>query len=709
MIVLTNPDGLGTSVGGAFSYLGPAPTIQSITPTSGSSIGGTSVTITGTGFQAGATVRFSGVAATAVTVVNATTITATTPAVAPGAVSVQVINADSQSSTLVNGYTFTPLATPTLSTVSPAAGTTGGGTSVSITGSGFAAGATVRFGNANATGVTVLSSSQITAITPPGTGTVAVQITNPDTQSAQLTGAYTYVSTPAPTVTAISPNTGVRTGGNTVTITGTNFLPGLTVRFGNTAATSVNVLAPTQLTAVVPSSASTGTVSVQVTNTDGKSGTLSNAYTYLGTLAVTAVSPNTGTTGGGTPVTISGVGFAAGATVRFGTSNATGVVVVSATQIAAVTPARSTGSVAVQVTNPGGESASLSNAFAYATTPVPSVTAVSPASGPLAGGNTVTITGSSFNAGATVNFANRPAMSVAYLSSSQLSAVVPAGSGIGSVTVTVTNTDGRTGSRSNAYAYVSAPSVTSLTPSVGTTAGGTDVTITGTNFTTPMTVLFGGTPATNVTVTGTTTLTVRTPARSAGAVSVTVQGVNGQATLTNGFTYREPAILTGISPNVGSTAGGTLVTLSGSGFTAGSTVTIGGTAATAVTFINSTQLTAVTPARPAGSAAVQVRAADSVLATGTLAFVYQVQGGSIVGGSLPSSGVSMFVFGGGVTSQLVDLASAGCGANRITFWVTSGGRWYSYTPSAPTFVNQGWNNLFANGIAPNTPVLGACR
>src|SRR5262249_40879419 len=62
----------------------PAPTVGSIDHTTGSPAGGTSVTITGTGFVTGATVKFGGTAATSVTVVNATTITATTPAHAAG-------------------------------------------------------------------------------------------------------------------------------------------------------------------------------------------------------------------------------------------------------------------------------------------------------------------------------------------------------------------------------------------------------------------------------------------------------------------------------------------------------------------------------------------------------------------------------------------------------------------------------------------------
>lgn len=84
-----------------------APTVTSISPTSGSTSGGTSVTITGANFVSGATVSLGGSAATGVTVVSSTSITATTTAHAAGAVNVVVTNPDTQSGTLNSGFTYT--------------------------------------------------------------------------------------------------------------------------------------------------------------------------------------------------------------------------------------------------------------------------------------------------------------------------------------------------------------------------------------------------------------------------------------------------------------------------------------------------------------------------------------------------------------------------------------------------------------------------
>jgi hypothetical protein len=85
----------------------PAPTVTSISPPSGSTNGGTHVSITGTNFVSGASVTFGGTAATLVTVVSSTSITATTPAHTSGAVNVVVTNSSGQSGTLTNGYTYT--------------------------------------------------------------------------------------------------------------------------------------------------------------------------------------------------------------------------------------------------------------------------------------------------------------------------------------------------------------------------------------------------------------------------------------------------------------------------------------------------------------------------------------------------------------------------------------------------------------------------
>jgi hypothetical protein len=169
-------------------------------------------------------------------------------------------------------------------------------------------------------------------------------------------------SPPAPTL--ISPTSGTTSGGTPVTISGTNFASGATVTFGTTAATNVVVVSSTEISATTPAEAA-GVVNIVVTSSNGQSGTLTNGYTYTASPAPTSISPTSGTTAGGTPVTISGTNFASGATVTFGTTAATNVVVVSSTEITATTPAEAAGVVNVVVTSSNGQSGTLTNGYTY--------------------------------------------------------------------------------------------------------------------------------------------------------------------------------------------------------------------------------------------------------------------------------------------------------------------------------------------------------
>jgi IPT/TIG domain/Fibronectin type III domain len=574
---------------------GATPTVTSVSPNTGTTAGGTAVTITGTNFVSGATVTFGTAAAPSVVVTNSTTITALTPAGSAGAVTVTV-TVSGQSGSLASGFTY--VATPTVTSVSPNTGSTGGGTAVTITGTNFVSGATVTFGTGAATSVVVASSSSITAITPAGTaGAVTVTVTVSG-QSGSLASGFTYAAIPS--VTSVSPNTGTTAGSTAVTITGTNFANGATVTFGTAAATSVVVVSGTSITALTPAG-SPGAVTVTVT-VSGQSGSLANGFTYVATPTITGVSPNTGSTAGGTAVTITGTNFVTGATVTFGTAAATSVVLVNSTTITALTPAGSAGAVSVTVTV-SGQSGSLASGFTYAV--IPTVTSLSPNTGSTAGGTAVTITGTNFVSGATVTFGTAAATGVVVTNSTTITALTPAGTA-GAATVTVTDPGPQSGSLANGFTYVATPTITGVSPNTGSTAGGTAVTITGTNFVSGATVTFGTAVATSVVMTNSTTITALTPAGSAGAVSVTVT-VSGQSgSLASGFTYAVIPTVTGVSPNTGTTAGGTAVTITGTNFATGATVTFGTAAATGVVVTNSTTITALTPAGSAGAATVTV-------------------------------------------------------------------------------------------------------
>ncbi len=154
----------------------PGP-IVGITPTSGPAAGGTSVTITGSGFTGATSVSFGATAASGFTVESDTQITATSPAGSSGTVDVTVTTAGGTSATSSNDqFTYIPL--PVVSSISPPArGSIAGGTSVTITGSGFTGATGVSFGATAATTFTVDSDTQITATSPRGSNPVPVDVT----------------------------------------------------------------------------------------------------------------------------------------------------------------------------------------------------------------------------------------------------------------------------------------------------------------------------------------------------------------------------------------------------------------------------------------------------------------------------------------------------------------------------------------------------
>ena len=260
---------------------------------------------------------------------------------------------------------YTYVAAPTVTAISPTSGTTTGGTSVTITGANFTGATAVTIGGAAATGITVNSATSITATTPAGTaGPASVLVTTPSGTNAANT-LYTYV-TPAPTVTGINPTSGPTTGGTSVTISGDNFTGATGVTIGGTAATSVSVVSATSITAVTPAGAA-GAASVLVT-TSGGTNAANTLYTYVTPApTVTSINPSSGPTTGGTAVTITGSNFTGATSVKFSSTNATSFTVISATQISAIAPPGSLGTVDVTVKTPSGTSAiSPADQYSYA-------------------------------------------------------------------------------------------------------------------------------------------------------------------------------------------------------------------------------------------------------------------------------------------------------------------------------------------------------
>jgi outer membrane autotransporter protein len=497
-------------------------TVASISPISGAAGGGTAVTISGTGFTGATGVTIGGVAAT-FAVVNATTITAATPAHAVGTVDVVVTRPGSAGT---GTGLFTYIAAPTVTAILPVSGPTGSGTAITISGTNFTGATAVTIGGVAATGIAIVNPTTITATTPAhAAGTVNVAVTTSG-GTGTGTGLFTYIA--APTVTVINPASGPITGGTSVTISGTDFTAATAVAIGGVAASGFTVVNATTITAITPVHAF-GAVNIVVTTASG-TGTGLGLFTYVDGPTVTAVSPAGGPMSGGTAITITGTDFTGATAVTIGGVAATATTVVDANTITAVTPAHTAGAVDVAVTTPSG---TLAGSGLYTYLAAPTVTAINPASGPITGGTAVTITGTSLIGVTAVTIGGVAATGIAVVNATTIRAVTSAHSA-GTASVMVTAPIG-VGTGTGIYSYVSAPKVAAVNPAEGTTAGGTRITITGTAFTGARTVTVGGVAATSVTVVSTTTITAITPAHDAGAVNVAVTTPSG--TDTGRYTY----------------------------------------------------------------------------------------------------------------------------------------------------------------------------
>jgi uncharacterized repeat protein (TIGR02543 family) len=252
---------------------------------------------------------------------------------------------------------------------------------------------------------------------------------------------------------------------------------------------------------------------------------------------VTGIVPNSGAAKEGTVITITGSGFSTGGdtTVDFGTTAAAAVNCSSTTSCTAASPVEPAGTVDVIVGTSGGTSAtSAVDQFTYV--PIPTVTRVTPASGPAKGGTKVSVTGHNFVGTVSVHFGGKPGTVVRVLSPSEITVTAPSGSGTVSVTVsTVGGTSNPTaGAR---FKFVLPPTVSKVTPTTGATQGGTKVMIRGTNFVGTVSVHFGGKLATAVRVVSSSEITVTAPP-GAGTVYVTVSAMGGSSKPSDSEEYR---------------------------------------------------------------------------------------------------------------------------------------------------------------------------
>lgn len=319
---------------------------------------------------------------------------------------------------------------------------------------------------------------------------------------------------------------------------------------------------------------------------------------------VTSLSTSRGSAG--TSVTITGAGLTRATAVRFGGTAASfsRSVTNGVTRLVAAAPAREGGLVDVTVTNPAGTSDTSGAADDFTLSQAaPVLSGMTPTTTSRDGGTVITLTGTNLS-GSTVKVGTTT-VTPRSVDATTVTFVAPART-TGNVPVTVTTAGGTSGYRYLTYVASGVPTLARLTPSSGATNVTTIVVVTGTNLVNIRSVRLGSTSLSYTPVSA-TSMKIFVKARPAGgaALVVTTAGGTSNALTWTAVAPARPVIRT-LSPAIGLTTTATAVTVSGSGFTGATRVTIGGRA---VSFsrVSATTIRFTAPARRAGKVSVVVR------------------------------------------------------------------------------------------------------
>ncbi|HLG16420.1 MAG TPA: IPT/TIG domain-containing protein [Blastocatellia bacterium] len=667
---------------------------SAVSPQNGPVPGGTRVRIKGEGFSTTSplpSVSFGALPGTDVAFESALSILATTPAHPPGTVEVKVQKAGETEAKVYGSYQY--LEAPSApSAVSPQSGPVVGGTKVRIMGTGFSPAAplpTVLFGTDLGTQVAFESSVSILVTTPAHPpGPVEVKVQKSGETEARIYGNYRYLDSP-PTVTTVTPNSGTIHGNTQVKILGTNFIKDAKVSFGGTLSESAVVDSITSITARLPEHTA-GKVDVVVINGDDQVAIKSEAFTYncpvqpgscaflmvlcAGALggalhAMRSLGNFVGSrdlkrswklyyvmlpwTGGMIAVVfylIIGAGFLSPESTS---SDSTAIVVGLAAVVGLFSEAAMEKLKKIAealLTSPEKRPDQIGEI------PVPKLERLTPDKGKTAGGDEVTLEGSSFAANAEVTFDGRGATVIGRTGDTSIivRALAPL-PGKKTAEVVVKNPDpknpeGKT-SAPKTYEYDdtgssgvtggTVPSISSLIPPNGPTSGQNTVAIEGTGFAAGLKVRFGDIEVPDAKRESNTRIVVNAPAHAKDEkVNVVVVSPDGKASAPFVYTYetagtppvggQPPAgsaelTIKAITPASGKTTGGEPVTIEGTGFDSKATVKFGESEAV-VGVTSSASINATTPKHDPGDVVVTVTNPDKKQATQKFTYT-QPEGG----------------------------------------------------------------------------------
>jgi hypothetical protein len=366
-------------------------TISLITPSTGPLAGGNTVLINGTNFYTstngngvsgvtfGGTVLTahagSGVQAAGTYLVNSLTqITVVAPA-GTGTVSI-VVTGGQNTVTKTNCYTY--VSVPTVTSLSVDKGPTAGGQAVVLTGTNLSGVTVVKFGSAAA--VIGAKTATTVAVTTPAHVAGVVDLTFGSTAGGITTNSNYYTFYDKAVITTVSPVEGKIVGGETITLTGSNFVAVSSIKFGITSASNiVEALDGLSVTCTAPNVGTSGKVSVVVVAAGGTT-TKTGAYTFLKVPTLTSVTPAYASKFGGDAIVIKGATLLSAQSIDLADVNLPidGTMTVGATSISLTIPAGTYGTTSngnVVVTTLGGVSAALPAGLTFVTPAVFTTTA----------------------------------------------------------------------------------------------------------------------------------------------------------------------------------------------------------------------------------------------------------------------------------------------------------------------------------------------
>ena len=432
-----------------------------------------------------------------------------------------------------------------LNSVVPNRGSVNGGTRIRIVGGGFTDTTRFEFGGTACGELAIESSNRATCVAPPGglVGPVDVVATRSYQNvrtSVTIEEGFTYFTDVS--ITGISPDRVLTSGGVPITLYGTGFTETTEVRVDGVRVGEVELISSSELTFTAPPH-DDGTVTVSVRNVDGMADT---ELVYYESLAIDSIEPAIGLITGGEDIVIRGRGLKTTrvnpAQVSFG--GLVGEVLSGspdATSITVRTPASDmTGLFDVTVTTASSE-VTASEAFLYFE-PVGNdfeLLGVAPSRGNVLGGTQIDLAGQGFSEDAIVFVDGSLAQDCLTISSNRIQCVTPNGRE-GQVDIEVTQ-DGLTSVLPLAFTYYRAVELISVTPGKGAISGGAEVLVQGTGFTPETVIYFGAVEMLEANFVNDTTISGVLPPNGAGYVDVVADDGFSRDVIPQGFLYFDPA------------------------------------------------------------------------------------------------------------------------------------------------------------------------